>query len=116
MSDIPTDPAPQGGVDSGTLAHDLAGISAVVLSGLMYTRPRGQDLFFDPGDCCSGQCDVLHLEAFSLGNSSLVSDGAGNGCHSGFYGMAVGRHPRLRDFVDRFYSLCYNGRAVAARR
>ena len=90
MSDIPTDPAPQGGVDSGTLAHALVGISAVVLSGLMYTRPRGQDLFFDPGDCCSGQCDVLHLEAFSLGNGSLVSDGAGNGCHSGFYGMAVG--------------------------
>ena len=45
MSDIPTDPAPQGGVDSGTLAHWLAGISAVVLSGLMYTRPREQDLF-----------------------------------------------------------------------
>ena len=90
MSGIPTDPAPQGGIDSVALAHAIAEISVVVLGGLMYTRPWAQDVFFDPDDCCSGQCGVLHLEAFSLGNGSLVSDGAGNGCHFGFNGMAVG--------------------------
>ena len=45
MSDIPTDPAPQGGIDSGALAHAIAGISAAVLGGLMYTRPWAQDIF-----------------------------------------------------------------------
>ena len=45
MSDIPKDPAPQGGIDSGALAHAIAGISAAVLGGLMYTRPWAQDIF-----------------------------------------------------------------------
>ena len=45
MSDIPTDPAPQSGIDVGALAHAIAGIAAVVLGGLMYTRPWAQDLF-----------------------------------------------------------------------
>ena len=45
MSDIPKDPAPQGGIDSGALAHAIAGISAVVLGGLMYTRPWAHDVF-----------------------------------------------------------------------
>ena len=45
MSDIPTDRAPQGGIDFGALAHAIAGISAVVLGGLMYTRPWARDVF-----------------------------------------------------------------------
>ena len=45
MSDIPADPAPQSGIDVGALAHAIAGIAAVVLGGLMYTRPWAQDLF-----------------------------------------------------------------------
>ena len=45
MSDIPTDPAPQGGIDSGALGHAIAGISAVVLGSLMYTQPWAQDVF-----------------------------------------------------------------------
>ena len=45
MSDIPTDPAPQGGIDFGALAHAIAGISAMMLGGLMYTRPCAQDVF-----------------------------------------------------------------------
>ena len=45
MSDIPTDPAPQSGIGVGALAHAIAGIAAVVLGGLMYTRPWAQDLF-----------------------------------------------------------------------
>ena len=45
MSDIPKDPAPQGGIDFGALAHAIAGISAVVLGGLMYIRPWAQDVF-----------------------------------------------------------------------
>ena len=45
MSDIPTDPAPQSGIDVGALAHAIAGIAAVVLGGLMYTRPWAQGLF-----------------------------------------------------------------------
>ena len=45
MSDIPTDPAPQGGIDFAALAHAIAGISALVLGGLMYTRPWAQDVF-----------------------------------------------------------------------
>jgi len=45
MSDIPTDPAPQSGIDVGALAHAIAGIAAVVLGGLMYTRPWAKDLF-----------------------------------------------------------------------
>ena len=45
MSDVPTDPAPQSGIDFGALAHAIAGISAVVLGGLMYTRPWAQDVF-----------------------------------------------------------------------
>ena len=45
MSDFPTDPAPQSGIDFGTLAHAIAGIAAVVLGGLMYTRLWAQDLF-----------------------------------------------------------------------
>ena len=39
MSDIPTDPALQGGIDFDALAHAIAGISAVVLGGLLYIRP-----------------------------------------------------------------------------
>ena len=45
MSDVPTDSAPQSGIDFGALAHTIAGISAVVLGGLMYTRPWAQDVF-----------------------------------------------------------------------
>ena len=45
MSDIPTDPVPQDGIDFGALAHAIAGISAVVLGGMMYTRPWAQDVF-----------------------------------------------------------------------
>ena len=45
MSDVPTDSAPQSGIDFGALAHAIAGISAVVLGGLMYTRPWAQDIF-----------------------------------------------------------------------
>ena len=45
MSDIPTDPAPQGGIDFGALAHAIAGISALALGGLMYTLPWAQDVF-----------------------------------------------------------------------
>ena len=45
MSDVPTDSAPQSGIDFGALAHAIAGISAVVLGGLMYTRPWAQDVF-----------------------------------------------------------------------
>ncbi len=45
MSEIPTDPAPQAGIDVGALAHAIAGIAALVLGGLMYTRPWAQDLF-----------------------------------------------------------------------
>ena len=45
MSDVPTDSAPQRGIDFGALAHAIAGISAVVLGGLMYTRPWVQDVF-----------------------------------------------------------------------
>ena len=45
MSNIPTDPAPQSGIDFGALAHAIAGIAAVVLGGLMYTRPWAVDLF-----------------------------------------------------------------------
>ena len=45
MSDIPIDPVPQDGIDFGALAHATAGISAVVLGGMMYTRPWAQDVF-----------------------------------------------------------------------
>ena len=36
-------PEASGGIDWGALAHALAGISAVILGGLMYTRPWAQD-------------------------------------------------------------------------
>ena len=45
MSDVPTESAPQSSIDFGALAHAIAGISAVVLGGLMYTRPWAQDVF-----------------------------------------------------------------------
>ena len=45
MSDIPTDPALQSGIDVGALAHAIAGIASVVLGGLMYIRPWAQDAF-----------------------------------------------------------------------
>ena len=45
MSDVPTDSAPQSGIDFGALAHAIAGISAVVLGGLMYTRAWAQEVF-----------------------------------------------------------------------
>ena len=45
MSDVPTDSAPQRGIDFGALAHAIAGISAVVLGGLMYTHPWAKDFF-----------------------------------------------------------------------
>ena len=45
MSDVPIDPVPQDGIDFGALAHATAGISAVVLGGMMYTRPWAQDVF-----------------------------------------------------------------------
>ena len=45
MSDVSTDSAPQSGIDYGALAHAIAGISALVLGGLMYTRPWAQDVF-----------------------------------------------------------------------
>jgi hypothetical protein len=45
MSETPADPASQNGIDFGALAHAMAGIAAVVLGGLMYSRPWAQDLF-----------------------------------------------------------------------
>ena len=38
-------PEAPGGIDWGAFAHALAGISAVILGGLMYTRPWAQDVF-----------------------------------------------------------------------
>ena len=115
MSHIPTDPASQGGIDVGALAHALAGISAVVLGGLMFSRPRAQDVFSILMIVAAVSAVYFSWKhsAWVTGNGSLVGDGAGNGCDSGLSGMAVGLYPRLRDFVDRFYSLCYSGRAVA---
>ena len=45
MSDVPTDSARQSGIDFGALDHAIAGISAVVLGGLMYTRAWAQEVF-----------------------------------------------------------------------
>ena len=45
MGDIPTDSGMQGDIDFGALAHAIAGISAVVLGGLMYILPWAQDVF-----------------------------------------------------------------------
>ena len=45
MSDVPTDSARQSRIDFGALAHAIAGISAVVLGGLMYTRAWAQEVF-----------------------------------------------------------------------
>ena len=45
MSDIPTDRELQDGIDFGALVHASAGVSAVVLGGMMYTRPWAQDVF-----------------------------------------------------------------------
>ena len=44
MSDVPTDSAPQSGIDFGALAHAIAGISAVLPGGLMYTPPWAKDV------------------------------------------------------------------------
>ena len=38
-------PEAPAGIDWGALAHAIAGIAAVVLGGLMYTRPWAQDVF-----------------------------------------------------------------------
>ena len=38
-------PEASGGIAWGALAHVLAGISAVIIGGLMYTRPWAQDVF-----------------------------------------------------------------------
>ena len=45
MSGISVNQAPQNGIDVGALAHALAGICAVGVGGLMYTRPWAQDVF-----------------------------------------------------------------------
>ena len=115
MSDIPTDPAPQGGIDFGALAHAIVGISAVVLGRLMYTRPWAQDIF-----------SILMIVAavsavyFTWKHSAWVTGHwlamvPVTGVILGLMGWQWAI-PCLRDFVDRFYSLCYLGRAVAARR
>ena len=38
-------PKARGSIDWGALAHAIAGVSAVVLGGLMYIKPWAQDLF-----------------------------------------------------------------------
>ena len=43
MSDA--SPQVKAGIDWGALAHGIAGVSAVILGGLMYTRPWAQDAF-----------------------------------------------------------------------
>jgi hypothetical protein len=42
-----SDASPQvkAGIDWGALAHGIAGVAAVILGGLMYTRPWAQDVF-----------------------------------------------------------------------
>ena len=45
MSDVPTDSAPQSGIDFGALAHAIAAISAVAPGGRMGTCP-GRRTFF----------------------------------------------------------------------
>ena len=45
MTDKPTDQTPTGGIDFGALAHAVAGVTAVVLGALMYTRPWAQNAF-----------------------------------------------------------------------
>ena len=52
MSDMPPDPAPQGGIDFGALAHAIAGISAVLPGGLLYARPWLKDV-----------CSILMIDA-----------------------------------------------------
>ena len=113
MSDIPADPAPQSGIDVGALAHAIAGISAVVLGGLMCTRPWAQDVF-------SMLMIVAAVSAvyFSWKHSAWV---AGHLLAMvpvmgviRLSGMAEGLYPRLRDFVDRSCSFCHSGRTVAA--
>ena len=38
-------PETQGGIDWGALAHAIAGVSAIIVGGLMYTRPWAQGVF-----------------------------------------------------------------------
>jgi len=38
-------PETRDGIDWGALAHAIAGVSAVILGGLMYTRAWAQDVF-----------------------------------------------------------------------
>jgi len=82
----------------------------------MYTPPRGTGSFRDPDACRGRQRHVFLLEAFCLGNTPLAGDVAGYGRGARPSGLAVGLYPRLHDLVDRYYSLCYSGRAVVARK
>ena len=45
MSNASVDPAANKGVDLGALSHAIAGVCALVLGGLMYSRPWAQELF-----------------------------------------------------------------------
>ena len=114
MSDAAADPAPKKGVDLGALAHAIAGVCALVLGGLMYSRPWARELFallMIVGGCQRG---VFLLEAFGMGYGALAGNGASLWCHARLYRLAVGVHPCLRYALDRVYPFCHSGDTVNA--
>ena len=82
-------PEAPGGIDWGALAHALAGISAVILGGLMYTRPKAGCVRATDDRRC-GQCGVFFLEACRLGDGPLVGHGAVTGVAAGYLGWQWG--------------------------
>ena len=116
MSDAAADPAPKKGVDLGALAHAIAGVCALVLGGLMYSRPWARELFallMIVGGCQRG---VFLLEAFGMGYGALAGNGASLWCHARLYRLAVGVSPlpTLR-FGSRLPILSFGGYSQRAQ-
>ena len=97
MSDA--SPEAPAGIDWGALAHAIAGSSAVILGGLMYTLPWAQDVF-----ALLMIVAAVSAVYFSWKHAAWVTGhGAGDRCGCRILGMGMGLHACLCGTVVSFY-------------
>ena len=114
MSDAAADPAPKKGVDLGALAHAIAGVCALVLGGLMYSRPWARELFALLMIVAAASAVYFSWKHSAWVTGHWLAMVPVFGVMLGYIGWQWGVHPCLRYALDRVYPFCHSGDTVNA--
>ena len=112
MSDAAADPAPKKGVDLGALAHAIAGVCALVLGGLMYSRPWARELFALLMIVAAASAVYFSWKHSAWVTGHWLAMVPVFGVMLGYIGWQWGFHPCLRYALDRVYPFCHSGDTV----